>query len=51
MQEKPPNHRRTAEALIRIRAVGRKRRALQERKPTLEHETTQGRLRKGKERL
>jgi hypothetical protein len=35
----------------RRRAVGRKRRALQERKPTLEHETTQGGLRKAKERL
>ena len=31
-QRKPPNHRGTAEALIRIRAIGRKRRALQERK-------------------
>ena len=41
-QGKPSNSRR---------AVGRKRRALQERKPTLEHETTQGGLRKGKERL
>ena len=50
-QGKPPNSRRTAEALIGIRAIGRKRRALQERKPTLEDETPQGGLGKGKERL
>jgi hypothetical protein len=31
-QGKPPNSRRTAEALIRIRAIGRKRKALQEKK-------------------